>query len=85
MAFRSSDYLQRNKLVRFQIDDIIRSPGNNQHQIKNGYKFTINDRSSFYDWYNAYFEVQFQLQKLAEWCPQPYQASNDQISWKDCI
>ena len=32
---------------------------------KNGYKFMINDRSSFYDWYNAYFEVQFQLQKLA--------------------
>ena len=33
---------------------------------KNGYKFTINDRSSFYDWYNAYFEVQFQLQKIAD-------------------
>ena len=65
MAFRSSEYLQRNELVRYQLDDVIRSPGNNQHQVKNGYKFTINDRSSFYDWYNAYFEVQFQLQKLA--------------------
>ena len=64
MAFRSSEYLQRNELVRYQLDDVIRSPGNNQHQVKNGYKFTINDRSSFYDWYNAYFEVQFQLQKL---------------------
>lgn len=65
-AFRSSDYLQGHELVRYQRDDVIRSPGNNQHQIKNGCKFTINDRSSFYDWYNAYFEVQFQLQKLAE-------------------
>ena len=65
MAFRSREYLQRNELVRYQLDDIIRSPGNNQHQVKNGYKFTINDRSSFYDWYNAYFEVQFQLQTLA--------------------
>ena len=65
-AFRSSDYLQGNVLVRYQLDDVIRSPGNNQHQIKNGCKFTINDRSSFYDWYNAYFEVQFQFQKLAE-------------------
>ena len=55
MAFRSSEYLQRNELVRYQLDDVIRSPGNNQHQVKNGYKFTINDRSSFYDWYNAYF------------------------------
>ena len=66
MAFRSSEYLQRNELVRYQLDDVIRSPGNNQHQVKNSYKFTINDRSSFYDWYNAYFEVQFQLQKLAD-------------------
>ena len=66
MAFRSSEYLQRNELVRYQLDDVIRLPGNTQHQVKNGYKFTINDRSSFYDWYNAYFEVQFQLQKLAD-------------------
>ena len=65
MAFRSSDYLQRNELVRFQLDDVLRLPANTQHQVKNGYKFTINDRSSFYDWYNAYFEVQFQLQVLA--------------------
>ena len=54
-----------NELVRYQLDDGIRSPGNNQHQVKNGYKLTINERSSLYDWYNAYFEVQFQLQKLA--------------------
>ena len=65
MAFRSSDYLQRNELVRYQLDDVIRLPANTQNQVKNGYKFTINDRSSFYDWYNAYFEVQFQLQVLA--------------------
>ena len=66
MAFRSSEYLQRNELVRYQLDDVIRLPGDNQHQVKNGYKFTINDRSSFYNWYNAYFEVQFQLQVLAD-------------------
>ena len=66
MGFRTSDYLQRNELVRYQLDDIIRAPGNNQHQIKNGYNFTVNDRSNFYDWYNAYFEVRFQLQKVAD-------------------
>ena len=66
MSFRTSEFLQRNELVRFQLDDVIRAPDNNQHQDKNGYKFTINDRSSFYDWYNAYFEVQFQVQKLAD-------------------
>ena len=66
MAFRSNEYLQRNELVRFQLDDTIRAPADGQHQQKNGYKFTINDRSAFYDWYNAYIEVQFQLQKLAD-------------------
>ena len=66
MALRSSEFLQRNELLRYQLDDVIKAPGNNQHQIKNGYKFTINDRGSFYYWYNAYFEVQFQLQKIAD-------------------
>ena len=66
MSFRTSEFLQRNELVRFQLDDVIRTPANGQHQTKNGYKFTMNDRSSFYDWYNAYFEVQFKVQKLAD-------------------
>ena len=66
MSFRTSEFLQRNELVRFQLDDVIRAPANGQHQTKNGYKFTINDRSSFYDWNSAYFEVQFQVQKLAD-------------------
>ena len=66
MAFRTSEYLQRYELVRYPLDDDIRIPPNGQHQQKTGYKFTINDRSSYYDWYNAYFEVQFQLQKLAD-------------------
>ena len=66
MAFRSSEYLQRNELVRFQLDDVIGAPNNNQHQEKHGNKFTINDRSSFFDWYNGYLEVRFQLQKIAD-------------------
>ena len=47
MAFRSNEYLQRNELVRFQLDDVIRAPDNGQPQTKGGYKFTINDRSAF--------------------------------------
>jgi len=67
MALRSSEFLKRYELlVRYQLHDVIRAPGNSQHQIKNGYKFTVNYRSNFYDWYKAYFEVQFQLQKLAD-------------------
>ena len=66
MSFRTTEYLQRNELVRFQLEDVIRTPANGQHQAKNGYKFKINDRSAIYDWYNAYFEVQFRVQKLAD-------------------
>ena len=66
MAFRTSEYLQRNELVHFQLDDVIRTPGNNQHQEKNGYKFMINDTSSFFDWCNGFFEIRFQLQKIED-------------------
>ena len=65
MSFRSSDFLQRYELTRFQLDDVIRAPANTQHQTKGGYKFIINDRSSFYDWYNAYFEIRFRLNQIA--------------------
>ena len=35
-------------------------------QQKRGYKFLVNDRSSFFDWYNAFFEVQFVLDLKAD-------------------
>ena len=62
MTFRSPEHVQRNELVRFQLQDNLRTQVNNdQEQQKRGYKFLVNDRSSFFDWYNAFFEVQFQL------------------------
>ena len=62
--FRSAKYVQSYEFVRFQLDNVIIAPANGQHQQKNGYKFTVNDRSAIYDWYNAYFEVQLKLNKL---------------------
>ena len=61
MTFRSPENVQRNELVRFQLQDNIRTAINTQEQQKRGYKFLVNDRSSFFDWYNAFFEVKFQL------------------------
>lgn len=37
MAFRSSEHLQRNELDKYQLDDFIRLPEKNQHQVKNGF------------------------------------------------
>ena len=61
MAFRSPENVQRNELVRFQLESNIRAPANATEQQKNGYKFVINDRGTFFDWFNAFFEVRFKL------------------------
>ena len=67
MTFRSPENVQRNELVRFQLQDNLRTQVNNdQEQQKRGYKFLVNDRSSFFHWYNAFFEVQFQLDLKAD-------------------
>ena len=66
MTFRMSDKLQRYEMVKFSLDNIIVQPGNNDSQIKTGYKFTITDRSTFFDYFNGYFEVTKELQKKAD-------------------
>ena len=66
MTFRTSDKLQRYEMTRFSLDNIIEQPGNNNSQKKTGYKFTITDRSSFFDYFNGYFEVSKELQKKAD-------------------
>ena len=47
MAFRSPENVQRNELIRYQLQDNIRAPANGQEQLKKTYKFVINDRSNF--------------------------------------
>ena len=66
MSFRTSENLQRYEFVRFNLDNIIEQPANNQSQKKTGYRFTINDRSTMFDFFNGYFEVTKELQKKAD-------------------
>jgi len=61
MAFRSPENVQRNELVRFDLESVIRTPGNTQEQQKRGYKFTVENRGNFFDWFNAFFEIQFEM------------------------
>ena len=63
MSFRTSENLQRYEYVRLHLDNVIEQPANNASQKKTGYRFTINDRSTFFDFFNGYFEVTKQLQK----------------------
>ena len=48
------------------MDNVIEQPANNQSQKKTGYRFTINDRSTMFDFFNGYFEVTKELQKKAD-------------------
>ena len=66
MSFRTSENLQRYEFVRFHLDNVIEQPANNQSQKKTGYRFTINDRSTMFDFFNGYFEVTKELQKKAD-------------------
>ena len=59
--FRSPEYFDLYEYIPIQLDTPIMTPGANVAQRKNGYQFTINDRSSYFDWFNAYFEVDFKV------------------------
>ena len=59
--FRSPEYCNRYKYIPILLDTPVTTPEAGVAQRKNGYQFTINDRSSFFDWFNAYFEVDFKV------------------------
>ena len=61
MVFGSPENVQRNELIRFDLESVIRAPGNTQEQQKIGYKFTVENPGNFFDWYNAFFEIQFKM------------------------
>ena len=66
MSFRTSENLQRYEYVRLHLDNVIEQPANNQSKKKTGYRFTINDRSTMFDFFNGHFEVTKQLEKRAD-------------------
>ena len=63
--FRTPPYLEKTTYVRIDLDTALTFPGNNQIQNKSGYKFTLKDRDNFYDWYNAYFRIDFDFEAKA--------------------
>ena len=60
--FRNPKLLEKTNWARFDLNTPLTSPGNNQNQKKTGYKFVINDRSRWFDLYNAYFRVNYTLE-----------------------
>ena len=64
--FRSHKHLEKTEYVRVGLDKPLTIPGNNQHQVKNNYKFTVTDRDNWFDWYNAYFRADFTFEATAD-------------------
>ena len=64
--FKSQPYLENTSYVQINLDTPLTFPGNNpQYQTKRGHKFTVRDRDNFYDWYNAYFRIDFKFEAVA--------------------
>ena len=63
--FRTPPYLEKTTYIRVDLDTALTFPGNNQTQNKLGYKFNLKERDNFYDWYNAYFRVDFDFEATA--------------------
>ena len=57
--------IEKTTHIRVDLDTALTFPGNNNTQKKIGYKFALKDRDNFYDWYNAYFRVDFDLEATA--------------------
>jgi len=62
--FRSNQYCSRYEETSIQLDTALTLPRDAEKQSKIGYKFTINDRSSYFDWFNGFFEIKFVVNQL---------------------
>ena len=63
--FRFPPYIEKTTYVQVNLDTPLTFPGNGQTPNKTGYRFASKDRDNFYDWYNAYFRVDFKFQAVA--------------------
>ena len=62
--FRTNQHCSRYEETPIQLDTPIIIPRDDVNQNKSGYQFTVNDRSSYFDWFNGFFEVKFSVKKL---------------------
>ena len=63
--FRTQPYLEKTTYVQINLDTPLTFPGITNFKQRVGYKFALKDRDNFYDWYNAYFRVDFKFEAKA--------------------
>ena len=64
--FRNPDLLEKVNIARFSLTTPLTFPGNNASQQKVGWKFACNERDKWFDWYNAYFRINYTLEAKAD-------------------
>jgi len=65
--FRTPRFVEKENYIQVNLDTPLTFPANGQRQIKSGKKFfSVKDRDNFYNWYNAYFRVNFTFEALAD-------------------
>ena len=64
--FRDPKRLEKTNMARFDLTTPLTFPANGHTQEKTGWKFVSNDRNRWFDWYNAYFRVNYTLETLTD-------------------
>lgn len=63
--FSTLRFVKKTEYAQFNLDTPLPFSGNNQTQRKNGKKFSVKYRDNSYDWYNAYFHIDFKFEATA--------------------
>ena len=64
--FRTPRFLEKVDYTQFNLDTPFTFAGNNQAQQKSGKRFSVKDGDNIYDWYNAYFRVNFTFEATVD-------------------
>ena len=64
--FRNPDLLEKTNMARYDLSTPLTFPGNGQKQEKTGWTIFCNSRNQWFDWYNAYFRVNYTLEATAD-------------------
>ena len=64
--FRSPSFLEGKNFVKFDLNTQLIFPGNDQTQRKDTHTFAVTDGDNLYDWYNAYFRVEYTFEATAD-------------------
>ena len=60
--FRNPDLLEKTNMARYDLSTPLTFPLDTQKQTKTGWTIFCNSRNQWFDWYNAYFRVNYTLE-----------------------